>query len=369
MREKILVFGFGRQGQKEIKALERAFDIIAIVDNDKSKSGSTYNGISILHTEEAEELLKKYRIIVTTQPSFYKAIKEQLEKTGLREGENFLHAHAFIPAWFYENKEEVDLYKLDLIITTICNLNCENCIEFLPYFKGKRESSFLEIQKNVDLVFSKVDYICQLNIMGGETFLHKELVRILEYLGEHYGEEVGYFCIITNGTVMPSDEVLDVIGKYNMGVSISDYALNSAYENKVNMLCEKFDQWKIEYMRNQHIEWYDLGFPKDKFLYDETTVCQHMKNCNTLCQALYDEKIWYCSVACCAYYGGIFPEGENDYLDLKMIDETDILSKKKLLDYCNGNVKNGYLQMCKYCGGLGVDNDNVVPTAKQYVKR
>ena len=41
---------------------------------------------------------------------------------------------------------------------------------------------------------------------------------------------------------------------------------------------------------------------KDKFLYDETTVCQHMKNCNTLCQALYDEKIWYCSVACIILY-------------------------------------------------------------------
>lgn len=153
-----------------------------------------------------------------------------------------------------------------------------------------------------------------------------------------------------------------------MGVSISDYALNAAYESKVDALCDKFDEWKIEYMRNQNIEWYDLGFPKDTFFYDESSVCEHMKKCNTLCQALYDEKIWYCSVACCAYYGGMFPEGKDDYLDLREIDETDMASKKKLLDYCGGDVRNGYLKMCQYCGGLGVDNDNVVPTAKQYLK-
>ena len=368
MKEKIVVFGFGRQGKKEIKALERAFEIVAIVDNDKNKAGVFYNGIPVIYAEEAEHLLIKYQVIVTVQPSFYKVIKEQLEKLGLQEGEQFTDAHSFIPKWFYDNKKEIDLYKLDMIITTICNLNCANCNEFLPYYKEKRESSFDEVKNNIDLIFSKIDYICQFNIIGGETFLHKDLKRILEYLGANYGDKVGYFCIITNGTVIPTNEVLGMLSRYDIGVSISDYALSFAYESKVNELCKKFEENKIEYMRNQSIEWYDLGFPRNTFFYDEDTVCQHMKKCNTLCQVLYCEKIWYCAMACCAYNGGIFPEGKDDYLDLKAIDGTDLQSKKKILDYCNGNVENGYLQMCKYCGGMGVDNDNVVPTAKQYVK-
>ena len=364
-KEKIVVFGFGRQGRKTIKGLLLAFDILAIVDNNSSKVGKYYNDIPIVDAISAKDLLVSNRVIVTAQPSFYKEIKKQLEEIGLVENENFFEAHAFIPAWFLEKRKQIFLFKLDMIVTTFCSLNCEKCDAFMPYFKNKRHCTLEELKKNVDLTFKRVDYLCQFNIIGGEPFLHKDLGKLLDYIYEKYNDKIGVICIITNGTIHPAPEMLDRLHKYNICISLSDYSSAVNYKDKVDALCAEFDKYEIEYMRNDNIQWYDLGFPQRIYYYSDEEVGEHMRKCNTLCQALYDGKIWYCAVSCFAYYAGLFNNIENDYIDLEEIDIEDIEKKKGILDICSGKVKNGFLEICKYCGGFGVDNDNEIPTAKQ----
>ena len=64
--DKIVIFGFGRQGKKMYSTLKRDFDIAAIVDNSLEKQGRQIDEHIILSFDQAVSFLQQYKIIVTT---------------------------------------------------------------------------------------------------------------------------------------------------------------------------------------------------------------------------------------------------------------------------------------------------------------
>ena len=153
--EKIVIFGFGRQGKKMYPTLNRDFDIVAIVDNSSEKQGKQVDGHTILSFDQAEDFLHQYKIIVTTSQYYYQMIREQLYSVGLTENIDFVMYQQFVTEWYYKYRNKINVLKTDISLTTLCTLNCENCMQFLPYWeKGRRkENSLEEIKENVDIYF------------------------------------------------------------------------------------------------------------------------------------------------------------------------------------------------------------------------
>ena len=124
----IVIFGFGRQGKKMYSTLNRDFNIVAIVDNSPQKQGKKIDEYTILSFEQAEELLHKYKIVVTTSQYYYQDIRKQLGKAGLKENIDYVMYQQFVTEWYYKYRNKINVLKTDISLTTLCTLNCENCM-------------------------------------------------------------------------------------------------------------------------------------------------------------------------------------------------------------------------------------------------
>ncbi len=362
----IIVFGCGRQGKKMYATLSKDFNIVAMVDNSEQKQGKMIDGKTILTFTQAKEIIHNYKIIVTTSQYYYQDIRKQLTEEGLQENVDFVMYQQFVTEWYYKYRGKINVLKTDISLTTFCTLNCENCMQFLPYWKeGRRkEVPFEEIKTNVDTYFKCVDYLLDLDIVGGEPFLYSQIEKFIKYIGENYRNRIGYVGFITNGMIVPDDRILELLSKYSIEVSISDYSEDISYHHKIEGLCEKLDFYHIAYMRNRNIDWFDFGFPKKTYQYEGENAVKHMQCCNSIEHILDDKKLFYCGLEWSAQKGGLFSIEEKAYVDLKKIagGEKD---KKVILEMIIANIPDGYMEFCKVCGGFGIDNNNRVETAKQ----
>lgn len=158
---KIVIFGFGRQGKKMYPTLKRDFEIVAIVDNSREKQGKKVDGYSILSFEQADSFLRQHKVIVTTSQYYYQTIREQLRSIGLVEKIDFIMYQQFVTEWYFKYRNKVNVLKTDISLTTLCTLNCENCMQFLPYWKeGRRKENPLEEVKKILIYISNVWTIC-----------------------------------------------------------------------------------------------------------------------------------------------------------------------------------------------------------------
>lgn len=364
--DKIVIFGFGRQGKKMYQTLKKDFDIVAIVDNSPEKQGKQIDEYTILSFDQASSLLRQYKIIVTTSQYYYQAIRQQLHSIGLNENIDYIMYQQFVTEWYYKYKNKVNVLKTDISLTTLCTLNCENCMQFLPYWKDgrRKENPLEEIKENVDIYFACVDYLLDLDVVGGEPFLYRNLNEFIRYIGENYRNRIGYIGFITNGMIVPEEETLELLSKYSMDVSISDYSEDIKYKHQIEKLCEKLEQYDISYMRNKQIDWFDFGFPKDLYHYEGEAAVQHMQCCNSIEHILDDKKLFYCGLEWSAQKGGLYPIEEKAYVDLVDIKEGRV-DRKEILEMILANIEGGCMEFCKVCGGFGIDNNNRVATAKQ----
>lgn len=351
--------------KKALQVLEKDFDIIAIIENDSSKINSVIHGIKIIGVNDAVDLLKRFKIIVTVQEFYYREICLQLEGIGLRENQDFVSWRQFVMEWYFKFKQMIYVEKADIYITPFCSLNCEKCHLFMPYWKKKKENNVEDIKRDLDSFFSRVDYLFTMDIVGGEPFLYHDLKELVKYIGSKYRDKIGYLGITTNGTILPKLEILDVLSKYDVSVAISDYSLNTDYSNKLDKICGILAEKHITVLRCKDIHWFDFGFPQSTFCYEDSQIKNHMLNCNTVCHALERGRLYYCGTDLAAQKSGLFPEYRNSYIDLNTIDRKNLESKRKILEYCLGNIEGEYLKFCKVCGGFGSDNKKEIPTAKQ----
>jgi hypothetical protein len=363
----IVIFGCGRQGKKMHATLSRDFNIVAAVDNAVSKQGKCFEGHTILSFEEAIDDLKYYKVIVTASQYYYQVIREQLKEIGLRENVDFVMYQQFVTEWYFKYRNKVNVLKTDISLTTRCTLNCENCMQFLPYWKEghRKENDLEEIKENLDTYFKVVDYVLDFDIVGGEPFLYSRIDDFILYVGEHYRNRVGYIGFITNGMIVPKESTLALLKKYKMDVSISDYSDDIRYKHKIPEIVSKLKEYEIDYMWNKNIDWFDFGFPRDKYHYEGEKAIQHMQCCNSIEHILDDKKLFYCGLEWSAQKGGLYPVEEKAYIDLGKVAQGEI-ERKQILEMIMANIEGGCLEFCKVCGGFGIDNNNRVETAKQY---
>ncbi len=334
--------------------------ILFVIDRDIDKQGKEWNGIPIISYEEAKKKIKKQKIVIMTAHAAYNEISQFLSKEGMKEFEDFCAIGQFICEWFWNAKGMNCLYHVDMTITTRCTFRCRHCNMFIPYYKEQRDCTFGELKKNVDLLFSRMDYIVYFALLGGEPTLNPALRDILQYIGETYRDKCGRLAYVINGSVVPEDEVLEVMQKYDIHLLISDYTKELPYAKQLECLKDKLREFNILYDIRYSQIWTDFGFPLNPVQRNKEQLKEHLRCCHPEWNGLNDGKFYYCNISWSAEKSGNFKLDQADYIVLKDVDLNDKMACHKIVE-----LSRGTSSFCRICGGCGSDNINYVPVGVQ----
>lgn len=362
----IVPFGVGRIGRRVIPALMKEFDVPFLIDN--GKHTENVYGLDILNLNHAVEYLreKHLKVVVTTVFYSYEKIKQEMEALGFKEDRDFCILERFAEEWNLRWKNRCVLSKIDTVITSRCTLKCKNCNMFIGHAPVQYDIDFIRLKTNFDVFFDSVDYVYEYTLLGGEPFIHKNIAEIISYLGNTYGEKIGQINVISNGTVVPSDDVIDLMKKFHITVHISDYTCSVDYKGNLEKLRKKLLLNDIEFYVIPNNTWKDVIYPKEGYHTDNPR--HHMLLCGHSTHSVADGRLYWCDPAFAAECFMGFASKEDDSLDLAVNkrNHSKYEATLNIIKYLLGDVnERGYMSICEKCAGVGSDNDLTVLAGEQ----
>lgn len=361
--KEIVLYGYGTIGQACLGSILKDFSVPYIIDIDEHKQGRKISGINIVSLEVGLRQIAGRKIIVSTGGRSYIEISKVLKEKGLCEYEDFCSIEYFITEWYWNYKHKNCLMEIHTALTMQCTLKCKNCNMFVPHYTEKLVYPLKTLKDEFDLLFSKVDYVFCITLLGGEPLLYSQITEFVQYLVDNYKENIGTIKIITNGTVVPKDEFFSIMKDYPVWISISDYTNQVQYEEKLIIFIEKIKKCSMKYTVTKMETWNDFYFPDRQIKIEKNKCAAHMNECAPIFHGYNDKKIYYCHVAWSAGKMGKFKLSENDYVDLTEINDDE--SRHQIAEHCLGIIDGGYISFCQFCGGCGKDNTSYVIAGEQ----
>lgn len=367
--EKIYIFGAGTLGG-ELQLLLKKYDCFGgFVDNNKRKQEDGFLGEKVISLEDYLMKAADCWLVVAATQKNMDIISEQLLERGLVKGKHFFLFHDFkdrifpILATYYYNQTFVSLAQITL--TERCSLRCRKCAH--GCFAVDSTAKDLELEKvyqSADVFFDRVDYAQEFVLIGGEPLLYKELGNAILYIGKRYRNKMSIFSITTNGTILPSDEIIEACKQYGVLFRISNYSVQiprllDCYDRLIKVL----EKNNITYVlgKAEH-EWMDYGFGSTNRQVSEKKLIEVFDACKTPCREIRGNKFYFCVMARSVSDNLHYGIGMEDYLDLEELDGED--ARKVFLEYTLGYSHKGYLDMCNYCNGAEAMN-YPIPAAEQ----
>ncbi|NBJ92531.1 radical SAM protein [Parablautia muri] len=371
-QKKIYIFGAGLLGGELVKTLEKYKCFAGYIDNDLSKQVLGIDGRTVISLEQYIDNGGNGFIVIAANEKNIPAIEGQLGSKGLIRGEDYWRYTEFIGYIF----PILSLYEFDLLyvdtaqicVTERCSLKCKDCAHGCFAVDTHSQDMSIEMAKeSADVFFSKVDYVREFVLIGGEPFLYANLSKIIEYIGKKYRDRINIFSITTNGTIIPKTNILKLCSKYEILIRISNYSQAiKSLEMKYQQLINQLEKAYVSYiLGDKEWKWVDYGFRTVDRKWNSDELIQVFDNCRTLCREIRGNKYYYCVMARSISTNLKFGVGKDDYLDLNDIDERD---KKIILEFQVGYSDKGYLDMCNHCNGGDAVN-YPIPAAEQFRKQ
>ena len=262
--------------------------------------------------------------------------------------------------------QQLNLKGTGLTSTLRCSLKCKLCCTFSPYYNPAPHFNYDIIKKTVDKYFKIVNNVDKFTISGGEPFMHEELHLIIEYISNYF-DSIGTLEIITNGTIMPNDKLINTIVKFKnkINIMIDQYGDLS---KKVRDIKECFDKKEISYrIRNYGKDnphcggWVDFGDFNRKHFTEEETIekfnkCAYPKKLQ-FCFSIMKGEIHPCTPSRRCMELGIIKKDKSEYIDLFDEQASVEEQREKFISILNKN----YLSACAYCNGLCEDSQRFIP--------
>lgn len=249
------------------------------------------------------------------------------------------------------------LPQLSLDITSHCTLNCRYCCALLPYDKNRRHSSKKEILEDIRCLLRVVQKIGSVHILGGEALLHPDLPDIIENLIKI--DRVKEIHLITNGSLLPSAELLNVLRNPKVSVEISDY-IN--VQNRCNEVFQCFKKESIQ-VSFRILSWQNLHFSLSKKRTEKQLKEIFDRCCSKTCLNLRDGIFTRCQSSCHLMALGMVPYKSGDFVNIRHSGSRE--ERKRLLYELENLLFNKkFLRACDYCDGYYKDG-NLIPVAEQ----
>jgi len=280
--------------------------------------------------------------VIITSDEYRQYYKEYLDKRSIK----YTWYKNIASIWPFLLKQKVHIFQTDVLVTEKCNLACSFCNMFIPHYELPKHRDVQIILSDIDSYFNLVDYVSIFHLVGGEPFLHPQIKDIIEYILEKYSNKIDKFIITTNGTVLPREEILEVLENNNVILSVSNYSNKlEKLKSKVDRVLATYQEKNINHYVRNNIEWYDFGDLRIKNNMSEEELINHFDSCTAPFRGLNDGKFYYCHLNTSAVLTKLFPLNDNDYVNLSDVSSED------LIKFDLGFTELGYITFCDNCNG------------------
>ena len=372
----VIIYGATIGGKVVCQLLQQeGVDVIAFCD--RSNKTREWNGLPLIHPNDlinypntiiinaltrsfmsAINTLNKINISNTVIEVSHLLDNKTIQDVSVLDSEKVDAINFFQKYKLYARKQfdTVILPTLEVFITEKCTLRCESCTHLIPNYVSPQQHDFLAIKEALTTLFTGVSKVKELVILGGEPFLHTELVKLLEWCFEC--KKIDSITILTNGTIVPSIEVLKKVEETHTHIRVSDYGELSKQANKLRHYCEEMG---IPIYFN-YDDWVDLG-KGELHNYHEYEQREVFENCPfSEGYSLFKGALYRCAHSAHMYNLGMIPRDKKDYLNL--IGEK--WNRNELDNKIKEFLSIKYLNACRYCNGVNLENK--VERAKQCIK-
>jgi len=251
-------------------------------------------------------------------------------------------------------------------INKTCNLKCRLCAAFQPYHKPCTYPVEY-LRESLKRYFKIVTFVEDFTIAGGEPLLHPNLSDIILCF-QNYSRQFGRLQIITNGSIIPSSNVLGAISVFGNQFFI----LIDNYGEDCSVKTEELDHLLTNYnichtVRNYTKEdphcggWVDFGDLTQKRHTNQGDIEMLFSKCAyphalKFCFSILEGKMCPCPpYHRCRELGVI--DDYNEYVDL--FDDALTIEEQRTKIQNIYNKKS--LSACAYCNGLCDDSPRFVP--------
>jgi hypothetical protein len=255
----------------------------------------------------------------------------------------------------------------NLLVTTVCNLNCEYCLNYNPYNKHPAHFNLEALKNCIDIYFSRVDRVGFFELTGGEPMLFPYLQELFTYISNTYRYKIDDLNFVTNASVIPDDEFCAFLKHHNITAIIDDYseAIPDIKENLVKTI-ETFQKNGTNVIIYPRVREFLQSFPplRGSASDDKQGLQEKYRKCFIGVQNLRDGRLCSCTYMAFAVNAGLLPDNADDWFDIASMGTTDN-DRKQLIEFRAGFNKKGYVDFCKYCNGLQTINNHTAPAAIQ----
>jgi len=359
--EDIYIYGFGISGWW--LAANINLPITNFIDTDVKKSGRNSSGISCISIDEARGRLTPNSVIIISVidiQDVLPTVEELNIKKWLALG-LFLNDH---PVFVNPTDESEDFMKyslqavekchksylitnslylrsVDVVITEKCSLKCKDCSNLMQYYEAPVDISFDEIKADFDDLTSKVEYIYEIRLIGGEPFMNKDIYRIIDYFNNN--KKITKQVVYSNATIPLKDQFIEVLKHPKVVFTLTDYrkVTKGNLEKNTTRVTEKLDKLNIPYRLHDPENWTDSGVLKD-FKRDVPEMKEMFLDCcarNLI--TLSDSKIYRCPFAANADRLQGMPDDKKNYVYVNA-------PTSEIKKYVN---EIEFIPACNYCKG------------------
>jgi len=243
--------------------------------------------------------------------------------------------------------KKISLPYLEVVLNTKCTLNCYECAALIPYFDSNTHYSinFEEYKANLDKLLKFVDNVYLYRILGGEPLLNKDFAKIVDYAASK--KQLKDIRIVTNGTMLFSDNVLKMLEKQSKKVSvvISNYSCNKELSHilKHDEIINSLKKHNIRFhLCEGDIKWREMQeiYPRNRSVQENKRI---YKNCWMQCVSMMGKEIHICPVSSSLSRLTSFKPNEEEVIKL------DELTKENSFEKFKSFYSNEPFSVCDFC--------------------
>jgi len=376
-KKRIFIYGAGKWGEYAYKRMAFLNCVVGFIDGNIDKQKEGYCGLPVYSLREVSSFEKDYIIVIAVSSGHGEAtvsypssfIMSRLIWEGYKPNEDFFKMEEWLDFYFriyamYAHGQ-LAMHLFPISVTEKCTLRCEKCNHCVPFIKHPENFTYEEFCNDIDLYFKYVDYVFSIDMVGGELFCNPDLYRIMEYVAEKYLDRIFQFNIITNGTIVPKPELLDLFKKYKINVVMSDYRksvpqIAAKVENFISAVAEAGLELTISPLET----WYDYEIgTADISFKDEEDKIRHFDYCSSPCRYLRKGRFYYCTTDRMAQRAELTEEDPYSYFDMNIMS---MENRMELLEFDYGFNERGYPLLCAKCNGSFTMNKKEIEKAVQY---
>jgi len=329
---------------------------VAIVDFPVAKVSYAPDSEEFFEERILKECLKEYADVLD---QFGITGEEKEKKLALKKayitGKNDKSSYLGLESTSVSSSRPFVIPRIMIMPTTRCNMRCKGCSSLLPLFEKPCDVNSDQIIKDFEVFFSGIDECIKITI-GGEPFLYPDLHKILTYLLNQ--KKVLGIMMITNSTLMPKPEVLELLSNRKIFIEISDYG----HLEKMSKLIRTFEEADVNFKVLTDQQWTDMGGVECRNRNEEELRFQYM-NCDQsrVIKGFHDGWFYTCARSARMTALGAYEPGDDRFKLDESLTENEVRAKLKDMFYRN------HASACNHCD-LGVLPTKVIPAGIQPVE-